>query len=59
MEGAGILRRLLPRPQDARCSGCGRTLRERRRKPCPACGSLNRIIERGWCEGSTATDRMG
>jgi hypothetical protein len=54
-----VFRRLLPRLQVARCAGCDLVVRERRRKPCPRCGTLGRIHERGWSEGTSAQDVMG
>lgn len=38
--------------QRAMCAKCGTALVERKRKPCPECGSLNRVIAR------TATDEL-
>ena len=37
--------RFIPK-QRSDCSKCGRPIVERRRKPCPSCGSLNRVIAR-------------
>ncbi|MES2210964.1 MAG: hypothetical protein V4515_12400 [Chloroflexota bacterium] len=55
-----LFRRLLPKAQEARCTGCGVVLRERRRKPCPGCGETRRTITRGMDLGRvTVTDRMG
>jgi uncharacterized Zn finger protein (UPF0148 family) len=35
------------------CSKCGRFIVQRTRKPCPTCGSMNRVINR------EALDKMG
>ena len=43
--------RFIPK-QRSNCAKCGRTIVERKRKPCPDCGSLNRAINR------TADDAM-
>ena len=43
--------RFIPK-QRSNCAKCGEAVVERKRKPCPACGSLSRIISR------TATDEM-
>jgi len=37
-----LLRYLSPPPST--CSACHRVLRERRRRPCPSCGSLARTF---------------
>jgi hypothetical protein len=39
-----LLRRLRPPKQTSLCSGCGRLLIERRRRPCPVCGAINRTV---------------
>lgn len=36
--------RFLPPIQTSACKGCGRVIRERRRRPCRSCGSINRIV---------------
>lgn len=43
--------RFIPK-QRAACAKCGGPIVERKRKPCPECGSLNRVIAR------TADDLM-
>jgi hypothetical protein len=49
-----------PRPEEPQtpmqsslCAGCERAIVERERRPCPACGSINRIVF------ATARDRVG
>lgn len=45
--------------QDVRCAGCSLAFTERKRKPCPVCGSLNRILVRSADMGDvTVFDRM-
>ncbi len=54
------LRRLFPPVQTGRCASCAIVLMERRRRPCPVCGDMARIIERGMDMGGLAVrDRMG
>ncbi|MCI0584109.1 MAG: hypothetical protein L0227_14700 [Chloroflexi bacterium] len=52
MPALRLLRRLIPPVQVAACSGCGRALRERRRRPCPSCGDGRRLVN------ASITDRL-
>lgn len=38
--------------QASLCSGCARPITERTRRPCPSCGSMNRLVI------ATADDRV-
>lgn len=42
-----LFQRLFPRIQTACCAGCGRVLHEYRRRPCPTCGEMSRIVAVG------------
>jgi hypothetical protein len=53
-----LLRRLIPPRQSSRCAVCDAPITERRRRPCPACGSRNRVIRVGWHEAVASHDRM-
>ena len=48
--------RFIPK-QRSLCAKCQRPIVERRRKPCPDCGSLNRIVARAIEDGMTARDK--
>lgn len=50
--------RLLPPVQVSLCAGCGVTLRERKRKPCPFCRSMTRVLSRTVTETLGAADRV-
>jgi hypothetical protein len=52
-----LLRRLIPARQSSRCAGCDTPIIERRRRPCPRCGSRNRVIRVGWHETPVAHHR--
>jgi hypothetical protein len=52
------LRRLFPPVQASECVGCGLRISERRRRPCPVCGSINRVIRVGWAEAVVSQDRV-
>ena len=43
--------------QVSQCSVCLRQLRERTRKPCPTCGSINRIVSVTAHDRITAADK--
>ncbi len=47
----------LPAVQTGICVDCGRVLRERKRKPCPECGCMSRIISRMVTERLVSKDR--
>lgn len=40
------------------CSGCQRAIVERKRKPCPDCGSLNRIVARSADDAMPVSDKV-
>lgn len=48
--------RFIPK-QRSMCAGCQRPIVERKRKPCPDCGSLARIIARSIDDRMAAEDR--
>jgi hypothetical protein len=37
---------------------CGQPIVERRRKPCPSCGSLNRVISRTVADDMPVADKV-
>lgn len=51
-------RRLLPPAQTSTCSGCGRRITERHRRPCTACGSINRIVGVSVGDSIALSDRV-
>lgn len=54
-----MYRRLRPARQTAVCAGCAAVLVERRRRPCPTCGGLRRIVVVGWDEATVTRDLVG
>jgi hypothetical protein len=44
--------------QRSNCAKCGRAIVERKRKPCPDCGSLNRAIARSADDAMTPSDQV-
>ena len=52
------LRRLFPPVQSSTCAKCNLALRERKRKPCPRCGSTSRVLSIGLADGVHAVDRV-
>jgi len=44
--------------QRSLCAKCQRPIVERRRKPCPDCGSLNRIVARSVDDQTAARDNV-
>ena len=49
--------RFIPK-QRSQCAKCDRPIVERRRKPCPSCGSLNRVISRSVDDAVGAADKV-
>ena len=49
--------RFIPK-QRSQCAKCGRPIVERKRKPCPSCGSLNRVIARCADDAVGANDKL-
>lgn len=52
-----LIRRLVPPVQESHCSKCDLLIRERRRKPCPRCGGMNRRLERFAFDGLGTSDK--
>jgi rRNA maturation endonuclease Nob1 len=49
--------RFIPK-QRSMCAKCRRPIVERKRKPCPECGSLNRIVSRTVDDQTVARDNV-
>jgi rRNA maturation endonuclease Nob1 len=49
--------RFIPK-QRSICAKCQRPIVERRRKPCPDCGSLNRIVARSVSDQMVTDDKV-
>lgn len=49
--------RFIPK-QRSECAKCGRPIVERKRKPCPDCGSLARVIARTADDQMAAADKL-
>jgi Zn finger protein HypA/HybF involved in hydrogenase expression len=49
--------RFIPK-QRCQCAKCDRPIVERKRKPCPDCGSLNRVIARTADDAVGANDKL-
>jgi RNA polymerase subunit RPABC4/transcription elongation factor Spt4 len=49
--------RFIPK-QRSLCAKCQRPIVERRRKPCPDCGSLNRVIARSVEDAMPVSDKV-
>jgi hypothetical protein len=49
--------RFIPK-QRSECAKCRRPIVERKRKPCPSCGSLNRVISRTVDDQTAARDSV-
>lgn len=54
---AALLRRIRPPAQTSACTGCGRVITERRRRPCGSCGSINRHVSVVAIDSVGLTDR--
>lgn len=48
--------RFIPKQRSV-CAGCQRSIVERKRKPCPDCGSMNRIVARITEDALPVSDR--
>ena len=49
--------RFIPK-QRSECAKCGEPIVERKRKPCPECGSLNRVIARAADDKVPVADKV-
>jgi RNA polymerase subunit RPABC4/transcription elongation factor Spt4 len=49
--------RFIPK-QRSNCAKCARPIVERKRKPCPDCGSLNRVIARSLTDDMPVADKV-
>jgi len=49
--------RFIPK-QRSLCAKCQRPIVERKRKPCPDCGSLNRIVARSVADAMPVYDKV-
>ena len=49
--------RFIPK-QRSLCAKCKRPIVERKRKPCPDCGSLNRVITRSADDAMPLSDKL-
>lgn len=49
--------RFIPK-QRSECAKCRRAIVERKRKPCPSCGSLNRVIARSADDAMPVSDNL-
>jgi hypothetical protein len=49
--------RFIPK-QRSNCAKCDRPIVERKRKPCPSCGSLNRVISRSVEDAMPVSDKV-